>query len=444
MKITILGIGRSGTAAAILALKKGMTVFVSDISPAEKLTAYVKRLESAGIEYETGGHSDRVYDAELCILSPGIPSTVSVVAEMRRRRIPVISEIEFASRQSNQPFIGITGSNGKTTTTTLLGRMLEAAFGGERCGGNIGTALSEVIDPGDTLPIAVELSSFQLETIDRFSPDPIIWLNVSPNHLDWYDTYADYVAAKARILKNATESTRIIFNKDDPQVTALCEAAPGEHLSFSLRGDSSAWVENESIYLHNKHLLNVSELTLSGPHHLQNMMAAALAADEVGVDHSQIRNVCVAFRGLAHRTEWLGQWLGCDVYNDSKSTSVAALEMALRSFPGNIHLICGGKHKGAGYEPLSDLIESRVKRVYLIGEAAPVMANAWSGRTAINLSETVDRAVDEMEAYLVSGDVILFSPACSSYDQFKNYEVRGAHFKTLIAERIGGVHAEEV
>ncbi len=438
-KITILGIGKSGVAAAILATQNGFEPFVSDVADRSVLEPHIAKLDTAQIKYECGGHSDRIYDAELVVLSPGIKKELPVVQAFFAKTISVISEIEFASRFTTQPLITITGSNGKTSTTTLLGRMLETAFSGSRMAGNIGIPLSDVVNKDDKHPVAVELSSFQLETIETLLPLATIWLNVSPNHLDWYNEYSDYIAAKALINKHNSAETVVIYNADDAIVKEHSEAAEGVKKSFSLTSKSAdAFVTDQAIMLQYSkgeiELVKLAELQFSGPHHVMNMMAASLAAQVAGVELPIIRFVLKAFNGLEHRMEVVKTIHGVTFINDSKSTSIEALKMALLSFDQKIILIAGGKHKGASYSPLAALISERTKQVLLIGAAAPIMNADWQDHSTIQITENLAASVREAARLAKSGDVVLFSPACSSFDQFANYEERGLEFKRLVSE----------
>ncbi|MCB0279226.1 MAG: UDP-N-acetylmuramoyl-L-alanine--D-glutamate ligase, partial [Calditrichaeota bacterium] len=327
MKITVLGAGKSGVAAAKLAKQLGETVFVSDSSDASKIKPFLDELDSHQIEYESGTHSERIYDCDLMILSPGIKKELYVVQQFYRKEIPVISEIEYAYRSCTQPIIAITGSNGKTTTTTLLGRMLEREYGGHRTAGNIGKPLTEEIDVGDKDPIAVELSSFQLETIDTFKPKTAMILNISENHLDWYRTMNDYINAKLNIIKNSDENTELIINADDERLNQQFSKFPGKLYTFSLRKlYANAHINREKIYLavHGREveIIELKDLVMKGPHHLMNMMAAALAAYLNGVTRDQIRTVLRHFDGIEHRMEIVQSSNGRIYINDSKATSV--------------------------------------------------------------------------------------------------------------------------
>ena len=439
MKITILGAGKSGVAAAILANNQGETVFVSDSSASEKIKPFLDELASNKIDFESGTHSEKIYDCDLMILSPGIKKELYVVQQFYHKQIPVISEIEYAYRNCTQPIIAITGSNGKTTTTTLLGRMLEREFGGHRTAGNIGKPLTEEISLGDDKPLAVELSSFQLETIDTFKPKTAVLLNISENHLDWYRTMTDYISAKLNIIKNADADTELIINADDDILNQHFSTFIGKKYTFSLRKQvANAFIKKEKICLdlHGRQIeiIDLKDLTMKGPHHIMNMMAASIAAYLNGVSNESIHFVLKHFDGLDHRMEIIQSSNGRIYINDSKATSVEALKMALQSFDDPVYLIAGGKDKGGSYSEIADLISRRTKVVFIYGEAAPKMETAWKKLSTIVQTNTMLEAVNRASAVADIGDVILLSPACSSYDQFSNYEERGNLFKDFIKE----------
>ena len=430
MRISILGLGKSGLAAAKLAKKHGYHVFISDSGNSNELLK--KELELQGIEYEFGIHSDHVLEADNIILSPGIPRKSEIVKRCLKHNLSVISEIEFAQIHSKQAFVGITGSNGKTTTTYLVGEMLEAAFGGKRTGGNIGIPLSNIIDENDLNPIAVELSSFQLESSDKLKLKTAVLLNISPNHLDWYESMEDYVDAKLRILKNADKDSELIVNSDDKAVVSRTKSFIGKKYSFSINTKiADARLENNNLILFDEKICDSRELNLSGPHHVMNMLAASLAAKLNGVNIDIIRNVLLTFNGLEHRMENCGTIHGITFYNDSKSTTIESLKMALQSFHKKIILLAGGKHKGASYSPLKELITNKCKMVFLYGDSAEKMKSDLENNEVLHIAKNMDEAFLKANNLASNGDIVLLSPACSSFDQFKNFEDRGNYFKSL-------------
>lgn len=437
-KMTILGIGKSGLAAAKLAKKKGYDVFISDYAHFDISNPAILELEKLNIPYEVSGHSDKIYDADIMVLSPGIKKELPVVKKFYDKNIPVISEIEMAFRFSENKFTAITGSNGKTTTCTLLGQMYEKEFLGQRTAGNIGIPLSDVVGQDD-LPISLELSSFQIETLDRFKADTALFLNLSPNHLDWYDNYDAYVAAKIRLIKNMDEANLIIFNLDDERLKLELEKSKCRSQHFSLFQKCDAYLDGDTIVFHKTdYNIDVKKLKIKGPHLIYNYMASTLAAIENNVSPEIVHEVIYSFNGLEHRMEFVGSYLDIHFYNDSKSTSIAALSMALQSYDQKIILICGGKHKGASYDSLQKLIKEKTKKVYVFGEAATLMQESWNGFGTIIKKETLFDSLDDIKKHdLNEENTVLFSPACSSFDQFKNYEIRGEQFKNYIHENFG-------
>jgi len=437
MKLTILGAGKSGISAATLAHSLGDLPFVSEFQPLPPIQV----LDTLSIPYETGGHSDRIYEADCLVLSPGIKKELPIVQSFYQRNIPVISEIEYAFTKTKQPCIGITGSNGKTTTTTLLGRMLEHEFSGKRIAGNIGIPLSDVVDVNDLEPIAIELSSFQLETIDQFSPKTAVLLNVSPNHLDWYNTYDEYVDAKLNLLKHIDRISHVIVNADDKVLNERTTGLGKKRMLFSLlRTDVDAFIEDGFIKFRldkEIQLVQISELKCKGPHHLMNMMAASLSAYLNGVSLKTIRQILCTFEDLEHRIEYVGSFHERRFYNDSKSTSVEALKMALQSFDEPVILLAGGKHKGASYSEVKELIEKNTKKIYVFGAAKNIMYDEWKDVSSIEMVETLFDALDSIAIKEEKG-IVLLSPACSSFDQFKSFEDRGTQYKSYVKKVFHG------
>jgi UDP-N-acetylmuramoylalanine--D-glutamate ligase len=431
MKITVLGAGKSGISAAKFAKKLGHEVFLSEYKEVD-----FSFLEELGISVESGGHSDEIYRSDLCILSPGIKKTLPVVQKFFEKKIEVISEIEFAFRNSTQKMVGITGSNGKTTTTTLLGRIFEKEFGNERIAGNIGIPLSDVVRENDKNPIALELSSFQLENISDFKPSVAMILNISPNHLDWYESIEEYLDAKLLMFKNLSKNSPVVYNLDDKMLGEALKKFDVRKLTFSLKTENSnAFLRNNKIFLNldkEIELIDLSELKLKGPHHLMNMMAASLAAVLENVSLETIQKILREFDGLEHRMEFVREKDNNIYINDSKSTSIEALRMALQSFEKPIILFAGGKHKGASYKSLRDLIQQNCEKVYVFGQSKDIMFEEWQDIVNIEKVETVFDAVDLAEKQNFAKKIMLFSPACSSFDQFQNFEIRGEKFKEYV------------
>lgn len=432
-KITVLGAARSGVAAARLLANKKARVFVSDNG-----TPDIKNLEildQLKIEYEMGGHSEKALAADYAVLSPGIPVTSGIVQKFYEKKVPVYSEIEAAFWFNRSPIIAVTGSNGKTTTTTLIGEMLREQDPKAIVAGNIGQAFSEFVDlSAEDHWAVIELSSFQLETIDRFKPNAAVILNFAPNHLDRYTSYQDYLKAKWRITKNLDENNLLIYNKDDMELQAWAEKlnVPKQHFSISSVNKEGAGYDGEALYLFGKKFIDTDQIELNGIHNYMNIMAAILSAKQAGVNDEKIKNVLKTFQGVEHRLEKVAE-IGNILYvNDSKATTVESLMYALQSFKNPVILIAGGKDKGSDFSRLNTLIKKHVKALVLIGTAAKVMQETWQHLKPVKIATTMEAAVRKASIMAEKNDVVLLSPACASFDMFSNYEDRGNQFKKSV------------
>ncbi len=436
-KITILGAARSGLAAAALLKQKGARPFVSDSAPVEQKEEQKRFLEERDIPFEFGGHSDRVFEAEFVVLSPGIPVRSQVVQRLIKKGIPVWSEIEVAFWFCAAKLIAVTGSNGKTTTTTLIGEMLRRKYPGAIVAGNIGQPLSDfVLNSRPEEWGVVEVSSFQLETIRRFHPAQAVVLNFAPNHLDRYDSYEDYIAAKWRVTMNLSPQDVLIYNAMDEVLRAKAQNTPAVKQGFSSEPQpgQAAWFEQGKIYLGDEMLIDVRGMKLRGAHNYENAMAAALAARNAGVPCEDIRQVLREFKGIEHRLEFVANKKGVRFINDSKATTVESLTVALKSFDQPVVLIAGGKDKGSDFTKLNPLIAQKVKHLVLIGQAADKMERAWQGIKPLSKPQTFREAVQLAYSLADEGEVVLLSPACASFDMFKDYEERGRIFKQIVRE----------
>ncbi len=446
--VAVLGAARSGIALAELLAKNGARVLLSDIRGEHYLEYDVQPLRDMGVQLEFGGHSTQVLRAELICISPGLPLTIPILRQAAALKIPVLGELEVASWFVDAPVIAITGSNGKTTTTTLTAEILKQRYPNLLVGGNIGTPLAKLVQENPKPPAALlEVSSFQLETIANFHPRTAVIMNLSPNHLDRYPNYEAYVEAKLNILSNLTEADVLIYNDDDQYLAhRIGEAAPRK-LPVSTRGNLSegAYWKDKAIQIVSdgkRYNIPLSGTHIRGPHNRYNMTVAALLGILNEVPPEKIRQVIEKFPGIEHRLEFVREIDGVRFFNDSKATTVASLGYALQSFEEPIVLIAGGKDKGGDFSELNPLIKQQVRSVVLIGEAAGRMKNAWEG--IIPLTEVADLEAAVNIAYQQSqpGDVVLLSPACSSFDMFPNYEARGRKFKdevNLLAVKATGM-----
>lgn len=439
-RVLVVGLGRSGVAAALFLQDHGARVTVSDAKSEAQLEKEIPALLDRGISLETGRHSERTFrDQDLIVVSPGVPSDQPQLQHARALGIPVIGEVELAYRFLQGKVIAITGSNGKTTTTTLVGEILSKSGKKTLVGGNIGTPVISLA--GQSSPehlLVLEISSFQLETIQQFRPWIAAILNITPDHLDRHHTFAAYVDAKARIFDNQQAVDFGLLNADDPTCVGLKGKVKGALHWFSRKQpvESGAFLRDDQIVFKNSGretaVLPVADIQLKGAHNLENVLAAVAVGMLAGCGPEQVRQAVAEFRGVEHRLEPAGEVQGVAYYNDSKATNVDATIKALESFPGNIHIILGGKDKGSDYTVLMPLLRERAKGAYLIGAAAEKIASQIQGATRIVQSGTLDRAVRQASEAAVAGDIVLLAPACASFDQFENYEQRGQVFKRLV------------
>jgi UDP-N-acetylmuramoylalanine--D-glutamate ligase len=438
-RVLVVGLGRSGVASALFLKSQGARVTVSDVKSPEQLREEIPVLLDCGIAVETGGHGERTFqNQDLIVVSPGVPVDAEPITQARGLGQPVIGEIQLAAEFLKGAIIAITGSNGKTTTTTLIGEILAAGGLKTLVGGNIGTPAISLVtrSAADTVTV-LEVSSFQLETIRSFRPKIGIVLNVTPDHLDRHRTFAAYVDAKARLFENQQPEDFAVLNSDDPTCVDLAVRTQAQVFWFSRKREveQGAFVHKGAVLFRRagaqQEVMLASEIPLKGSHNLENVLAAVCAGALMGCEGAigdTIRN----FKAVEHRLEYVATVHGVEYYNDSKATNVDATIKALESFPGNIHLILGGKDKGSDYTVLNDLLRQRVKCVYTIGAAAEKIQSQIKGATSIVHSGTLDAAVKQAAASARPGDVVLLAPACASFDQFQNYEHRGRVFKELV------------
>jgi len=438
-RVLVIGLARTGLATASFCASRGSIVTATDARSAEELGEAVANLRTAGVILKPGGQSEDILQGqELVIPSPGVPADAPLLLRAREFGISVWSEIELAFRFLQGTLIGITGSNGKTTTTALIEHILCSARFSTLLAGNIGTPLiSQVGDSNERTFTVAELSSFQLELIETFRPNIAVLLNITPDHLDRHKTFSAYAAAKARIFENQTANDFAIFNADDGN-SAKHAPVHSRVFLFSRRKnvDQGAFVKDERIILRQgaeeEVILERSEIPLPGAHNLENVLAAALAARLAGVQPLQIAAAIRAFAGVEHRIEFVTEIHGVRFYNDSKATNVDATLKALEAFPGKIIVILGGKDKDSDYTLLRNTLRERAILALLIGSAAGKIEREIDGSVAVQRVETLENAVHAALQAAHAGDIVLLSPACASFDQFQNYEHRGRVFKELV------------
>lgn len=447
-KVLVVGLARSGIAAARLLRSRGATVIANDLKSEAELRAEASELARLGAQLALGSHPEGLFtSADLIVLSPGVPTRIAPLEAARRAGIPIISEVELAAWFLKGRLIGVTGSNGKTTTTTLIGELLAASGARVLVGGNIGAPLSGLVEQStpETWTVA-ELSSFQLETIQKLRPNVAVITNISPDHLDRHASFEEYVRAKQRILINQAESDWAVLNRDDPQVVSMGHSAASKKAFFSMRErDAQIYVRDGWIFTslfagREIPIIPVSQIPLPGSHNVENVMAAlgaALCALGQDANLDAMRQAIRQTKGVEHRLEFVAEIGGVKFYNDSKATNVDSTKRALEAFDGNVILIMGGKDKGSDYGPLAPLIRDRVKKIVLIGEASQKIASQLHGIRPMAMASSMAEAVLEAARAARSGDVVLLAPACASFDMFKDYEDRGRAFKREVLKLKG-------
>ncbi len=467
-RVLVVGLGKSGLAAALFLRDRGARVTVSDTRSAAALGDQIPALLDAGIMVESGGHGLLTFRRQdLIVVSPGVPLETPEVKQAQQFGLPVIGELELASRFLQGEVVAITGSNGKTTTTTLVGEIFKDAGLKTQVGGNIGLPVVELVETSAELmreteadpPAArkddktlarkddkatvwnvLEVSSFQLETTVEFRPKIAMVLNITPDHLDRHKTFERYQAAKAMITANQGPEDFLVLNAEDKPTQMLAAKTRAQVFWFSAarRIKQGAFVHGESIFFlaqdagKPEPVLPVAEIPLKGAHNVENVLAAVCAARLAGIPAESIRETVRGFHAVEHRLELVKTVGGVAYYNDSKATNVDATMKALASFAGGIHLILGGKDKDSDYTLLAPLLRERVKAVYTIGSAAEKIERELAGVVKIVTAGTLDSAVSGAAKSASAGDVVLLAPACSSFDQFENYEHRGRAFREAV------------
>jgi UDP-N-acetylmuramoylalanine--D-glutamate ligase len=441
-KVLVVGLGKSGLAAALFLRRRGAHVTVSDVRSAEALAKEIPALMEAGIMVETGGHGLLTFRRQdLIVVSPGVPLDTPELVQVKHFGLPVIGELELAARFLKGHTLAVTGSNGKTTTTTLLGEILNAGGLPTLVGGNIGVPVVALIDDSsDESWSVLEVSSFQLETTEEFHPNIAVILNITPDHLDRHGSFENYIRAKERIFAAQTAEDCLVLNADNTPCEEAATRAAARVYWFSIEHPvpQGAWLEQGSVAYRpapdaaTEYVIPSRGIPLKGAHNVENVLAAVVAARLAGVPAEAIRRAIENFRAVEHRLEYVATRNGVEYYNDSKATNVDATAKAVASFSSGIHLILGGKDKGSPYTVLADLLRERVTAVYTIGVAAPKIEKDLRGVVSILSCETLDKAVSAAASAARAGEVVVLAPACSSYDQFENYEQRGSVFKELV------------
>ncbi|MFQ5559211.1 MAG: UDP-N-acetylmuramoyl-L-alanine--D-glutamate ligase [Nitrospinota bacterium] len=435
----VVGLAKSGLGAVRLLQALRAKVFITDSRPEEELCDFKKKVTGEFVLFAGGHESVPVSTMDLAVISPGIPWNSSFLTRLRESGVKVVSELEFASQHTKAPVIAITGTNGKTTTATLLTEILTGAGKSVFTGGNIGVPLSEhALSKTSVDYIVCEVSSFQLEGIRRFRPKISLILNITPDHLDRHKDMDEYAGLKNRIFENQSAGDVLILNGDDEGLSKVTPPAGVKVRKFSAKRkvEGGAYALGEALFFDEegkeKQFCEKVDISLTGSHNVENVLAAALAARFCGISHDDIRKGISGLTGIRHRMEVVAIVNEVTFINDSKGTNVGAAEKSIRSFGGSVILIAGGKDKGGDYTPLINAIKEKVKHLVLIGEAGEKISGLLNGyekrTTALTMDEAVGKAVEKAGR----GDVVLLSPACSSFDMFTGYEERGEMFKKSV------------
>lgn len=438
--ISVIGAVRSGIGAAKLIKKLGGIPFVSDSSDSEKLRQSTQLLSSEGIAFELGGHSERVYNCKMMVISPGVPSDSEIIKNARLKKIKIISEIELAAAFCKGNIIAITGTNGKTTTTTLCGYLFNHCGVKTYTAGNIGIAFSEIaLDVNENEFVALEVSSFQLDFIEKFKPKVAIILNITPDHLNRYaHKYEKYAESKLRIFENQDQSDFLILNKDSKDLTSFFRGSGSiiVHFTTTNKKIDGCWAENQNVFCeivgYEKFKCNREDIFIPGEHNLSNAMAVICAAKIFGLSSEKIIEALRSFNGVEHRLEFVREIDGVKYINDSKGTNVDSVWFALKSFDAPLFLILGGQDKGNDYNQIKDLVVAKVKKIYAIGSSAEIVFNFFHSLVKVEIKDSLEAAVLTANQEAREGEVVLLSPACASFDMFENYGHRGEIFKKAV------------
>jgi UDP-N-acetylmuramoylalanine--D-glutamate ligase len=440
-RVLVVGLARTGVATALFCAARGAVVTATDTRSEAEIGESIAPLRAAHVQLELGGHREETFlRQDLIVPSPGVPADAPLLQAARAKGITIWSEIELAYRFLQGRLIGITGSNGKTTTTSLVEHILKTAGFRTILAGNIGTPLIGCVgEMSETSVSVVELSSFQLELIDTFRPNISVFLNLTPDHLDRHHTLGSYGAAKARIFENQTEQDAAVLNADDPGTPPYAPERPQVYwFSRKKSVEQGAYLRGEDVVFRRdgkeEPVLKCQDVPLAGAHNLENVLAAVAATRVAGADPASVAKGVRSFAGVEHRLEFVAEIAGVRYYNDSKATNVDATLKALEAFPGRILVILGGKDKGSDYTVLQQPLRERAILALLIGAAAEKIEHQIAGSVAIERAGTLERAVEIAHQASRAGDVVLLAPACASFDQFQNYEHRGRVFKELVHE----------
>lgn len=445
--VLVVGLGISGYWTARWLAGQGARVTVSETKEESEFDPDILReLLELGVRVEAGGHKKETFlSADTIVISPGVPHDMDLIVSASKRGIPVLGELELAGRYVNKPIIAVTGTNGKSTVTTLIGLMLRNAGFKVFVGGNIGTPLiTHLAEEEETDYLVVEVSSFQLDTIDTFCPAVSIILNISPDHLDRYPDYEAYVQSKLRVLRNQGKGQFAILNHDDQRLVRVNPPSGVSLLRYGIekRAGLNAFVEGGAIRVRLDQMkslnFSIDAFSLPGTHNMENLLGTVLAGATLGIDSSAIQKTIDEFKGLPNRLEHVGELNGVRFYNDSKATNVDAAVRAVTSLERPLILIAGGRHKGADYAPLVEAARGRVKEAIFLGEAKELLGESFGGHLRFSLAADMEEAVSAASSMAQPGDAVLLAPACSSFDMFSDYSQRGEAFRSAVKELVRG------
>lgn len=440
-KVLVVGLARTGVALSRFLVKAGARVTVTDLAPPAELAEMRAFIQDLPVQEELGvAEPAQVLDYDLILPSPGVPPELPWLDAARRHGLPVWGELELAGHFLTRPVIAVSGTNGKTTTTTLVGKFLQASGVKALVGGNIGTPLISLVEQQHEVDwLVIEISSFQLDTAPHFHPQSAALLNITPDHLDRYPDFAAYVASKANLFRGMNAKEPKVLNYDDPLVRPLGQGRGHvSYFSVSQPLTEGAWLADGVIKVRltpeEEAKFPLARIRLQGAHNLENIMAALLLSLEAGAVPRACREVLATFAGLPHRLEWVATLGGVDFYDDSKGTNVGAVTRSLASFDRPVILIAGGRDKDSDFSVLNDLIQKRVKALVLVGETRERLARVWEGLAPVHLAADLPDAVQRAAALARPGEVVLLSPACASFDMFRDYAHRGETFQKAVRE----------
>ena len=442
-KISIIGAVRSGLGAAKLAKQLGAIPFVSDAGSEEKLKTSIEYLKNEKIDFEVSIHSEKVFDCDLMVVSPGVASDSEVIRSARTKNLKIISELEFASSFCEANVIGITGTNGKTTTTSLCDYLFNECGVKSYSAGNIGLAFSEIATLAkENEFVSLEISSFQLDLIDKFKPKIAMILNITPDHLNRYEHSVEkYALSKLRVFENQDANDYLILSKDSELLIQYFKKAKSNIFFFSTskKVSNGCYLENDEVRFVRNDIVEfsckVSDIFIKGEHNIQNAMAVIIVAKIFNLDNEKILEALKSFKGVEHRLELVREIEGIKFINDSKATNVDSVVVALKSFDDPIFLILGGQDKGNDYSMIEDLVIEKVKKIYAIGSSAEKVFNYFHSKVKTEIKKDFDDVINTALSEAREGDVVLLSPACASFDMFDNYEHRGKVFKEIVSNK---------